>query len=278
VPPPHHAAYRYFRYSQAAQNVFDGYRNMFLALESMLDHIAPKQGGEGETDWLKRALVDAVKLKSLNLSAFVQPGGKGPVEDFLCAHYSAVRCAMFHSKSSAGQSFRPGSLRDQDNVVYQLLAVQALVEHLLKTEFSARLPEGGFYHAGFGHLLEKLAPATALLDSVGECPTVEQIMAKDENVADGVAGPVTFAGQNGTLTDEWLFVSDIKPQDLPITNIGSLRLIAPPNEYMFLRGIASQMNGTLMKTDIDLRGLSKLLIRVRCVLRNLHSPKRGFLH
>lgn len=50
APPPHHAAYRYFRYSQAAQNVFDAYRNMFLALESMLDKAAPKQSGEGETD------------------------------------------------------------------------------------------------------------------------------------------------------------------------------------------------------------------------------------
>lgn len=56
VPPPHHPAYRYFRYSQAAQSVFDAYRNMFLALEALLDHIAPKQHGEGEGDWLRRAV------------------------------------------------------------------------------------------------------------------------------------------------------------------------------------------------------------------------------
>lgn len=40
VPPQHHVAYRHFRYSQAVSNVFDAYRNMFLALESPLDHIA----------------------------------------------------------------------------------------------------------------------------------------------------------------------------------------------------------------------------------------------
>ena len=56
VPPQHHAAYRYLRYSEAASNVFDAYRNMFLALESALDHIASKQQGEGETDWLGRGL------------------------------------------------------------------------------------------------------------------------------------------------------------------------------------------------------------------------------
>ncbi len=55
LPAQHYFAYRYFRYSQAAQNIFDGYRNMFLALESLLDHVEPKQSQEGETEWLERA-------------------------------------------------------------------------------------------------------------------------------------------------------------------------------------------------------------------------------
>ena len=278
VPPQHHSAFRYFRYSQAAQNILDGYRNMFLALESLLDHITPKRVREGETDWLKRALDDAVKIKGLNLSAFTMVGGNTPVENFLDAHYSAVRCAAFHSKSSAGQTLRPGRLRDQDIVLQQLLAVQALVESLLKTEFNARLPQSGFFHAGFGHLLSTIAPVTALLVSVGECPTVEQLLAEDENVAEGKAVPVTFAGSNGDLTDEWLFVSDIKPKELPITKLGSLRLIARPNDHLFLSGIANRMNRTLINTDLDLDGTSKLVVRVRCVLRNVRSPRRGFSH
>jgi len=278
VPPPHHAAYRYFRYSQAAQNVFDAYRNMFLALESLLDTVVPKQSGEGETDWLKRALVDAVRLKGLDLGAFAKPAGKDPVEDFVDAHYSAVRCAVFHSKSSAGQVLRPGSLAAQDTVLQQLLAVQALVEHLMKTEFSVRLPSSGFFHSGFGMLLSQLAPVTGLLISVGECPTVEQVMAEADNLAEGTAVPVTFAGPNGIHTDEWLFVSEIKPKDLSFTAIRSLRLIARPNDHIFLGGIARKMNGTLMSTDLDLQDVSKLVVRVRCVLRNVQSQKRGFSH
>lgn len=56
TPPQHHYAYRYFRFSQAAQNVFDAYRNMFLALESLLDYVEPKLPTDGETDWLKKRL------------------------------------------------------------------------------------------------------------------------------------------------------------------------------------------------------------------------------
>ena len=83
---------------------------------------APKQSGEGETDWLERALA-AAQARGLNLSAFTKPGSMDPVEDFLAAHYSAVRCAAFHSKSSSGDALRPGSLRDYGVVLQQLFAV-----------------------------------------------------------------------------------------------------------------------------------------------------------
>jgi|SRR5271165_641272 len=89
---------------------------------------------------------------------------------------------------------------------------------------------------------------------------------------------VTFAGLNGALTDEWLFVSENKPEKLGFSRIGSLRLVARPNNHLFLSGIADKMNRTLMSTDLELEGVSKLVIRIRCVLRNLQSPKRGFSH
>jgi len=127
-------------------------------------------------------------------------------------------------------------------------------------------------------LLSQLAPVTGLLISVGECPTVEQVMAEADNLAEGTAVPVTFAGPNGIHTDEWLFVSEIKPKDLSFTAIRSLRLIARPNDHIFLGGIARKMNGTLMSTDLDLQDVSKLVVRVRCVLRNVQSQKRGFSH
>lgn len=278
MPPQHHFAYRYFRYSQAAENVLDGYRNMFLALESLLDYVDAKRADEPETAWLKRAL-ETAQARGLNISAFAKPGSTDPVEDFLDAHYSAVRCAAFHAKSSSGAALRPGKLTDYGVVLQQLLAVQALVEALLKSEFSVRLPSNGFFHSGFGHLLESLSPAMNLFVSVAGCPTVEQAMAageEDSSLPDGGVLPVTFAGRNGAATDEWLFVSDIKPAELPISQISSLRLVAEPNNHMFFGPIANKMNATLMTTDIELGDISKLIMRVRCILRNRQSPKRGF--
>ena len=279
MPPHHHYAYRYFRYSQTAQNVLDGYRNMFLALESLLDYVEPKRGSNAETDWLKRAL-SAAQTRGLNLSAFAKPGSTNVVEDFLDAHYSAVRCAVFHSKSS-GHAIRPGSLSDHSVVLQQLLAVQELVESLLKSEFSVRLQSAGFFHSGFGHLLSRLEPVTCLFIAVGDCPTIEQVMAageQDGNLPEGADLPVKFVGRNGSATDEWLFVSEIKPRELPFSRVASLRLVAAPNNHILFGSIANKMNHTLMTTQLDLTGVSKLVVRVRCVLRNLQSPKRGFSH
>ncbi len=279
MPPQHHFAYRYFRYSQAAENVLDGYRNMFLALESVLDFIDAKNPAEAETEWLKRALGKA-QTRGLKLDAFAKPGSTDPIADFLDAHYSAVRCAAFHAKSSSGRALRPGSLDDYGVVLQQLLAVQGLVEALLKSEFSARLQSGGFFHSGFGHLLETLSPATRLLMSVTECPTIEQVMGEEEKneLPDGGSFPVKFTGRGGTATDEWLFVSEIKPRDLHFSKVASLRLVAPPNNDMFLGVVANKMNRTLLGAHLDLAGVSKFVVRVRCVLRNRQSPKRGFSH
>jgi hypothetical protein len=276
VPPVHHYAYRYFRYSQAALNLFDGYRNMFLALESILDHIAPKQAGEGETDWLRRALAVAIQTRGLNLAAFLQPRTSDPVEGFLDAHYSAIRCAVFHAKSSGGQAIRPGTLEGQDVVLHQLLGVQSVVEALMRSEFSVRLPQSGFVHSGFGLLLSKIDTVTALLASVGDCPTVEQVLAKEEALPVGAALPVKFAGVNGRLADEWIFLTEIASGKLDFSTVASLRLIAPPLEDMLLGPIAAKMNRTLLRTDLDLDGVTHLVFRIRCILRNQQAPKRGF--
>ena len=45
---------------------------MFLALESLLDTVAPRQSSEGETHWRKRALANAVTLNGLNV--LIGPG------------------------------------------------------------------------------------------------------------------------------------------------------------------------------------------------------------
>jgi hypothetical protein len=61
VPPDppkttrHHLAYRFFRLSRVSTDLFDSYRNMYLAFELLLSSQYPK-GPEREIDWLRNSL------------------------------------------------------------------------------------------------------------------------------------------------------------------------------------------------------------------------------
>ena len=278
MPPQHHFAYRYYRYSQAAENVVDCYRNMFLALECLLDHVAPKSNGERETDWVRRALTTAVTHRGVSLSTFAKAGSSDHVGDFLDAHYSAIRCAVFHSKASAGHALRPGSLADQDRIFNQLLAVQAIVESLLKTEFSVTLAASGMTYGGFSSILEQVASRICLLISVVECPTVEEIKAQTVDEACNSVGRVRFAGRRANSPDEWLLLSEIKPQALPFSKVGCLRFLAGPTADVFQTLIGTKLNSTSMYTDIVMGDATKLVVLVRCILRNRQSLRTAFTY
>jgi len=49
---------RYFRLSQVTEDLFDAFRNMYLALELLLEHVCPRlPRGEKESVWLRRPSV-----------------------------------------------------------------------------------------------------------------------------------------------------------------------------------------------------------------------------
>jgi hypothetical protein len=76
-----HESFRYFRLSQTTDDLFDAYRNAYLALESVLSTIAPQQTNpagkvtEREGDWFKRALIESGTILSL---ASVVPASPTP--------------------------------------------------------------------------------------------------------------------------------------------------------------------------------------------------------
>lgn len=68
-PPPAstHDAFRFVRMSRTSQYLYDSYRNMFLALESLLSDLRPKAQKangrwEGEGEWFRNAMSEADKL------------------------------------------------------------------------------------------------------------------------------------------------------------------------------------------------------------------------
>jgi hypothetical protein len=116
---------RFFRLFQLSTDIFDAYRNAFLALEALLDVAIPPGAPPGEYKWLKFALTHVPPKYGVDLQHYlVGAAAPDPVTQFLDEQYHASRCALFHAKSTKGVILLPGAADDRRDVS---VALQPLV-------------------------------------------------------------------------------------------------------------------------------------------------------
>jgi hypothetical protein len=130
--PAWHESFRYFRYSQATDELYNAYRTGYLALESLLSQYYPRPKGEGDKAWNKRAFL-ALESRGLDFSQFVSHGSGNSVDDFVAEQYVANRCAQDHAKLGENH-FLPAILEDRlrvQSALYQLSRfLQAAISEL----------------------------------------------------------------------------------------------------------------------------------------------------
>jgi hypothetical protein len=95
--PVWHESYRFFRLAQVTDDILDAYRNLYLALECLLDEACPHKYREPEDAWLRRALQPIHQAR--NLGRFAPEGATDPVAAIVSDLYSATRTTVFHAKS-----------------------------------------------------------------------------------------------------------------------------------------------------------------------------------
>jgi hypothetical protein len=157
-----HASMRYFRMSQTTDDLYDAFRNVYLALESLLSRIEPVRVGakgnpEAERTWLKRALSAASSL--VNLSNYVIGETANPADAVFSELYEQIRTSIFHAKNG-----RP-VLLPQDQAHRKTVAAAKerytrLYLDLATKELDVVFTSGAITTAGFSILVE---PALAQL-------------------------------------------------------------------------------------------------------------------
>jgi hypothetical protein len=147
-PERWHEALRFLRLSQTTDDLGDAFRNMYLALEGLLDDLDPQQVApngrlEPEGRWLRRALTTADS--TIDLKRFLPGQPANAVDAFMNLIYEDLRTAVFHAKTS-----RPVVLPQSDPSARRKLVdglrvlgevVKALAEHQLRV----RRPSGGIF-------------------------------------------------------------------------------------------------------------------------------------
>lgn len=150
-PPPTqwHESQRYFRFAQIADNLFDAYRNMFLAFEMILSHRVPPKSGEREKDWLKRALKDA--HNQIGIRKFA-PNQSNVVDSIYQQQYVDTRIELFHAKQNRSRLL-PHDVNDREKVQEALENLSPLVVTLMKNTLTINRNAGVMTHAGFDHAM-----------------------------------------------------------------------------------------------------------------------------
>lgn len=162
-----HESFRFFRLAQVTDDLFDAFRNLYLALESVLSSIAPPGEPEGEGVWFKRALEEAQKL--VDLSPFAPPGSgdaPGRIYDDL---YVEKRNAVFHAKNTR-HHLLPHEWPERAAVASSLRRLSSLYLKLVDARLQVRRPSGGFFASGFKLMTQHLDKTLVIHVTDDEAP------------------------------------------------------------------------------------------------------------
>ncbi len=89
APPPHHPALRFYRLSQVSDDLFDSYRNAYLAFECLISGESAKPRNEPELDWL-------IRVSKASFAGSIP--GSIHIESTLTEIYKVGRLPLFHAK------------------------------------------------------------------------------------------------------------------------------------------------------------------------------------
>lgn len=155
-PPPffHHPSFRFYRLSQLTDDLFDSYRNAYLALECIVSDESPKGPSERESDWLKRVLGG-----SLNAG---MPGGT-QIDSTVDELYKFGRLPLFHAKTGQG-FFHPYSMTDREHIQKLLRRLIFMLSTLISFKFGSHF-SGGWAQKSTG-LIDSQARVTFKLNEV----------------------------------------------------------------------------------------------------------------
>lgn len=142
VHPRHSVGFRYFRLAQVTEDLFDAYRNMYLAFEALLSSKYPKTG-RGERKWLREALDDA--RKSIQIADLVGEDSADPVGDLLAQIYTDARLPLFHAKDGEEFYVPHDSVESRDVVSRALSVLTKVVLRMAAVWFDARRMGGGIF-------------------------------------------------------------------------------------------------------------------------------------
>jgi hypothetical protein len=265
VPPTpqpetiYHESLRYFRLSQATDDLFDAFRNMYLAFESLLEYISPYKG-EGEGVWVKNAL--AIANSKVPLTRAFKSTTSNVVDEIYSKIYVNIRCAIFHSKT--GFHLVPQNLSDRKKVAEGLRILARLVLLLAEEYLHVRFPTGGLTYDGFNLMTKSMFQTPTVLVTESNTP-FDKAVTLDSPAYKGAVAMKTEPAPDLSEPGLYFIIGRIGSADLcSLTKIG--RFGVTKNDIL--------LTDSPIEAELKYDGIDLLEAQLGVQFRNKREPKR----
>ena len=184
-PPPTpmvHDAFRFIRMSRTSDDLYDSYRNLFLAFECLLSDIRPprqivsrqrwwslrRRGPrliwESEKHWFMDALSQAEQLVPLDS---LTPADVQNHKKWIYKHmYGQQRSALMHAKQNRGREYLlPQDQARGAELTASLVKLWDYIRSLNETHLGVRARRGGVFAPGWAMMADPVLSAVALFAS-----------------------------------------------------------------------------------------------------------------
>ncbi len=156
-PPQWHPSFRFYRMSQLSDDRIEAFRNMYLAVESLLDGVLPSgRSHKSNRHWMGEAVASAIDGVALGRSfGEGHPNQADYVTDVI---YRNFRNATFHGRASQGVKLpHVESDSEAEDMEKALSDLGYLYVVLAKKHLGADFPVGfGVFRGGFEMMTEQL--------------------------------------------------------------------------------------------------------------------------
>jgi hypothetical protein len=259
--PIYHESLRYFRLSQVTDDVFDAFRNAYLALELLLEHIEPRLPKEGEGTWLKRAL-NSVN-NTIPLSRAYSTTSPDIVSDIHNDIYKNIRCSIFHARGQP--RLLPQNLADREIVSKGLASLTEIVLLLANNWLHARRSRGVMTPSAFDEMMGLISSGLTIVVS-------------DDISLDGSETFHSSAFKDSVLM-ETRYVPELSKPGLSFIlgtiQTGELRNLRKITRFVSFREEKSMFHLAL-EAPLTYDSVDKLELQVGTQLGNVREPKRFF--
>ncbi len=259
VIPKHHLGFRFYRLSQTSDDLYDAYRNMYLAFESLLSSQYPK-GKSREIDWLNNSLT--ASSSDLDLSNLVPTETPDPTAHIITEIYNGARLPLFHAKDGKAYFAPVQNTMDRQSVSAAMKTLTQIVIRMANKWFDCRRM-GGWVNLKVieDQYASQFAVTQFVFTDNPDCTLEDDL--DSVSIKNGVFFPATYSKVYGT--DQRHNISG----RLSVSDLGSRTHL----NALYLVNDKAPLMGTSPDIAIDLSGFDVFETRFFLRGQNGSTPK-----